>query len=140
MISLSVKKNSDLVRKIWGSYLRDEQRYDAWGSLGKLLVILEVLTEDGYDLQYLIDLHVDFQKLVNMVFPRSFHRKTDQRTVQILAREIGEYFSEKQERYLVQGMEGSTANETAPGEVIGKFGVTTEELDRPISFTVQGGA
>ncbi len=121
-------KGSDIIRKTWGRYLRDEEKYDVWGNMGKLLVILEVLSEEGFDIAYLIRMKVDFEKLVNMVFPRSFHLHADQKTARLLASEITDYFLELNGKYRRQGMDASTVEVTAADEVMGKFGITSDQL------------
>ena len=128
MKKVNLDKGSNIIQKTWGRYLRDEGKYDVWGNMGKLLVILEVLAEEGFDIAYLIRMKVDFEKLVNMVFPRSFHLHTDQKTACLLATDITAYFSELSGKYRRQGMDASYVEVTAADEVMGKFGITSEQL------------
>ena len=56
-----------LITKVRSGYLRDEDRYDRWGALGKVLATLEVFRREGVEM--------DPKKLeayVNAAFPRTF--------------------------------------------------------------------
>ncbi len=56
-----------LVRRIVGRYLRDDRRYDRWGTLGKMMVVREVLDEERLTFTW-----GETEALVNRVFPRTF--------------------------------------------------------------------
>jgi hypothetical protein len=56
-----------MMTRIRGAYLRDEKKYDRWGSLGKVLVTLEVFRAEGVA----VDPRV-LERYVNAVFPRTF--------------------------------------------------------------------
>lgn len=53
--------------KVWGEYLRDEERFDRWGGLGKVLVTVETLGREGLAL-----LPPALDRFVNEAFPRTF--------------------------------------------------------------------
>jgi hypothetical protein len=56
-----------MLTRIQGVYLRDEQKYDRWGALGKILATLEVLQAAGVGAG-----SVNLEKVVNAAFPRTF--------------------------------------------------------------------
>jgi hypothetical protein len=56
-----------MLTRIQGAYLRDEQKYDRWGALGKLLATIEVLNAAGVPTE-----GVNLEKVVNAAFPRTF--------------------------------------------------------------------
>jgi hypothetical protein len=56
-----------MLTRIQGVYLRDEQKYDRWGALGKVLATLEVLRAAGVGAG-----SVNLEKVVNAAFPRTF--------------------------------------------------------------------
>ena len=56
-----------MIRQVRSLYLRDEQRFDRWGALGKVLATLEAFRLEG--------VRLDPGKLhayVNLAFPRTF--------------------------------------------------------------------
>jgi hypothetical protein len=56
-----------MLTRIRSAYLRDEEKYDRWGALGKVLVTIEVLREAGVAADC-----VKLEKVVNAAFPRTF--------------------------------------------------------------------
>ena len=58
----------DLATLLHGRYLRDEARYDKWGAQGKVLLLLEVLSEERFPIEGLPVDHI-----VNSFFPRTFY-------------------------------------------------------------------
>ncbi len=56
-----------LITKVRSMYLRDEERYDRWGALGKVLATLEAFRREGVELD-----PGALQTFVNAAFPRTF--------------------------------------------------------------------
>ena len=92
--ALSIDDNRDLVQKVFSRYLNNERKYDAWGAQGKLLVLMEILTEEGFDLKQLSRIGVQFHKLVNLVFPRTFFSNHKKEHFPDISDEIAEYYKE----------------------------------------------
>lgn len=92
--ALSLRNDPDLVQKIWGRYLHNERKYDAWGAQGKLLVLREILSEEGFDIQQLASIGVKFQKLVNLVFPRTFFSRHKAERLTDISQNVVDYYTE----------------------------------------------
>ena len=56
-----------MIRKVRSTYLRDEERYDRWGALGKVLATLEAFRREGVEMD-----PKSLQTFVNAAFPRTF--------------------------------------------------------------------
>ena len=128
--ALSIRDDRDLVQKIWGRYLHNERKYDRWGAQGKLLVLSEILSEEGFDIQQLFSISIQFQKLVNLVFPRTFfsHHKAERITG--IAQDVIDYYREVKLQLSLQGMEETVLESVAVEETASKFDMSEEEIGK----------
>jgi hypothetical protein len=126
--ALSIRDDRDLVQKIFSRYLHNDRKYDAWGAQGKLLVLREILAEEGFDIQQLVRIGVQFQKLVNLVFPRTFfsHHKTE--NLPDITQDVNEYYREVKFQLSLQGMEELLLESIAIEETSSKYGIDTGQV------------
>lgn len=115
------ESTSDLIRKIWGAYLKDTVRYDSWGALGKLLVVRETLAREGFTASDLSRCGAELQRLVNLVFPRTFVMESDLPATPGTPSRILAYYRETCRLLLQQGMDDVTAGRHALDETAAKF-------------------
>ena len=59
-----------MLARIRSAYLREEERFNRWGGLGKILVAVEVMTAAGVDPGAL-----RLEAVVNAAYPRTISRK-----------------------------------------------------------------
>ncbi len=131
MVSLTRDfKSNDLVRKIWGRYLQNEWKYDKYGALGKVLVIQEILKEEGIERKIQADLGFDYQQIANETFPRTFfcYLKRDINASQ--ARAILRHFHELEKRLFESGLTGNLLYSTCIEETAEKFCISTVEAEK----------
>ncbi len=126
--ALSIRDDRDLVQKIWGRYLHNERKYDAWGAQGKLLVLSEILSEEGFDIQQLFSIGVKFQKLVNLVFPRTFFLRHKAERLTGIAQDVIDYYREVKLQLSLQGMEDTVLESVAVEETASRFDMSEEEV------------
>ncbi|HYQ85603.1 MAG TPA: hypothetical protein VES59_00025 [Bacteroidota bacterium] len=53
-------------------YFREETRYESWGAQGKLLALQEALVDAGVSPRDLTPWHIDMERIVDYIFPRTF--------------------------------------------------------------------
>jgi hypothetical protein len=128
--ALSIRDDRDLVQKIWGRYLHNERKYDRWGAQGKLLVLSEILSEEGFDIQQLFSISIQFQKLVNLVFPRTFFSRHKAERLIDIAQDVIDYYKEVKLQLSLQGMEGTVLESVAVEETASKFDMSEEEIGK----------
>jgi hypothetical protein len=121
-------EDPNLSRKLWGRYLRYEERYDAWSGLGKLLVLAEILTGEGFDVQQLAREGVEFQKLVNLVFPRTFFSLHNAPFPPDLSHSVYEYYTDEKYALSLQEIEETEIESLALEETASKFDRSVEEV------------
>jgi len=127
---LGVIEHPDLVQKIWGRYLRFERRFDAWSGQGKLLVLIEILLEEGYDIRQLVTSGVDFQKLVNLVFPRTFFSLRKPISQSRIIGRVVEYYREEKFVLSLQGLDPLKIRSLALEETACKFDLPEGQVDK----------
>jgi hypothetical protein len=91
---------NELARRMWGKYLRDEWKYDKFGAQGKLILLQEVLAEEGVAPRP----GLDFQSAVNMVFPRTFYCEHRREIAPTLKRAILKYYGRLEAEFARQGL------------------------------------
>ncbi len=79
-----------LVRRIVGRYLRDDRRYDRWGTLGKMMVVREILDEEQLAMSW-----DQIELVVNLVFPRTFIPPPKPSVSSELIPSVATYFEER---------------------------------------------
>lgn len=121
---------SDLIGKIWGSYLRDEHRYDAWGALGKILVVRETLAREGFPVADLTQCGAELQRLVNLVFPRTFVMERDLPLTPGTTSRIREYYQDTQNSLVQQGMDVPVVDRSALDETAAKFSCRPADVQK----------
>jgi hypothetical protein len=126
--ALSIRDNPDLIQKIWGRYLHDERKYDAWGGQGKLLVLQEILTEEGFNIQQLVRLGVQFQKLVNLVFPRTFFSSQTRVSSLNITEIVLEYYRNVKLELSLQEIDEQKVESLAIEETASKFDISIEQV------------
>ena len=133
--ALYIRNDPDLVQKIWGRYLHNERKYDTWGAQGKLLVLREILSEEGFDIKQLASIGVKFQKLVNLVFPRTFFSNHKREHFPEISKDITEYYNEVLFHLSLQGMEESKLESVALEETSSKFAMDIEQVKEIIGIS-----
>jgi len=123
-------KEADLVRKIWGRYLQNEWKYDKYGSLGKVLVIQEILKEEGVDREIKAESGFDYQEIANEVFPRTFCCVQPRNISPSLARAIVRYFDRFENTFSKSGLTGIILYSTCVEETAEKFCISTDEAGK----------
>ena len=53
-------------------YFREETRYESWGAQGKLLAVQEALADADVSPRDLTPWHIDMERIVDYIFPRTF--------------------------------------------------------------------
>jgi len=126
--ALSIRDDGSLVQKIFSRYLHNEGKYDAWGAQGRILVLCEILAEEGFDIKQLVKIGVQFQKLVNIVFPRTFflHHKIEK--LPNITQDVINYYREVKFQLSLQGIEESVLESVAREETASKFGIDIKRL------------
>ncbi len=119
----------DLVRAIRSRYLRDEERYDAWGAQGKVLAIHETLTAEGYDIREMTDDGVEFQRLANIVFPRAFEVRRLRHVPPSIRNAIVIYYHDLRQALHVQNLGQTYALSLALRETALRFGLPLTETE-----------
>ncbi len=131
MVSLTKDfKEEELVRKIWGKYLQNELKFDKWGGLGKILAIREVMREEGLDTQSQSVSAIDYQKIANEVFPRTFYCVQPRNISPSFARAIVRYFDRLENTLSESGLTGIILYSTCVEETAEKFCISTDEAER----------
>jgi hypothetical protein len=126
--ALSIRDDRDLVQKIFSRYLHNERKYDAWGAQGKVLVLREILAEEGFDIPQLVSIGVQFQKLVNLVFPRTFFSHHKKENFPNINQDVVEYYREVKFQLTLQGIEEFKLEHITIEETSSKFGIDAEQL------------
>jgi len=121
-------KDPNIVRKIWGRYLHDEQKYDAWGAQGKLLVIEEVLMEEGLAREELSGAYTELERFLNMVFPRTFSSTRRVVRTMRLAKAIRKYYRYVRSLISKQNVDEQRLQCVSVEETAGKFNMPTEQV------------
>jgi hypothetical protein len=109
--------DTDLARRMYGKYLRNEWKYDKFGAQGKLILLLEVLYEDGIDLAA----GNDCQKLINEVFPRTFYCEQKREIDPPLKNTILKYFKKLEREFTEQGLPENVVQYICVFETAEKF-------------------
>lgn len=118
----------ELIKKIQGRYLRGAEKYDRWGAQGKLLVILEVLSEEGFDTRAMQKSGVEFPKLVNFVFPRSFAPKQCLSISKPIADLVSHYFIDVEGQLSSSHVVDMNIEWAALEETSSRFGIPIEQV------------
>jgi hypothetical protein len=93
-----------------------------------LLVLREILSEEGFDIQQLFLIGVKFQKLVNLVFPRTFFSQHKKEHYPDIGNDVAEYYKEVLFQLSLQGMDESKLESVAIEETSSKFGMDIEQV------------
>jgi hypothetical protein len=99
----------ELLRQLHSRYIQDEDRYDKWGALGKVLLVQEVLH---------IDSGIAFEPLINAAFPRTF---SCQRNRQPLSSDLVHEYYDWAKDLLDEYLEPVIAESIAVEETAEKF-------------------
>lgn len=134
--ALAVRDERDLVRKMFSRYLNNERKYDAWGAQGKLLVLMEILAEEGFDPKQLAGIGVQFQKLVNIVFPRTFFSYNKKEHFPDAAEEVSEYYKEVLFQLSLQGVNESMLIPMAVEECSSRFAIDPEHVKEILNMNI----
>ncbi len=116
---------SDLIRLLQGSYLRDEARYDKWGALGKVLLVQDIFQNN----------HIrpvsgrSLERLINSAFPRTFQSFSRSQTG-LQRSAIRNYFLKIQSLLLNEGMTTEKAAIVAREETAEKFRTSAEKVQK----------
>lgn len=94
-----IEKNK-LAKRMWGKYLHNEWKYDKFGAQGKLVLLQEILLEKGFNLQP----GIDYQKMINEIFPRTFYCLNPREVNPPLANTILKYFRKLEREFTEQGL------------------------------------
>jgi len=129
--------SKDLIRKVWSKYLRDEQRFDKWGAMGKVLVLQEVLEEEGLVPQAGIEAPVDYEILVNEVFPRTFSCEKAKHASRASAKSISKHFRKLRSSLFSSGLVGSVLHATCLEETAEKFCVRVEMVKEIVAHSIR---
>lgn len=81
-------EENNFARKMLGKYLLNERKYDKYGTQGKLILLQEILSEEGFQLQE----GMNYQELINEIFPRTFYCENRRNVNSFLAKTILKYF------------------------------------------------
>jgi len=119
---------TDLVRKMWGRYLQDERKYDKWGAQGKLLVMQEILAEEGGNVQAKLEPGAEYQKMTNEVFPRTFYCARQRPIGLSLTRAILEYLGRLERELGNWGLSEQAVESTSLEETAERFCIPVERL------------
>ena len=90
--SKQLEKDEDLIRKIWGRYLQNEWKYDKYGAIGKILLIEEVLNENGSFQRLERGSPAAYQSFINEIFPRTFYCERPRTLRPALTGMVSNYF------------------------------------------------
>ena len=127
----------DLVRKMWGRYLQNEWKYDKWGAQGKLLVMQEILAEEGIRIEAKPESGVGYQKTTNEVFPRTFYCARQRPIGFSLARAILKHLKRLERELGKWGLTEAVIQSTSLEETAERFCIPIERLKNivdPSSF------
>jgi len=61
-----------IARSALRRYFREEARYESWGAQGKLLAVQEALADADVSPRDLTPWHIDIERIVDYIFPRTF--------------------------------------------------------------------
>jgi hypothetical protein len=109
--------------------------------LGKILVVRVVLEEQGLEAKELA-LHgekegpVDYEKLVNQVFPRTFSCEKADSVSRASAKSISTYFQKLRLTLFRSGLVGSVLHSTCVEETAEKFCVKMEIVEEIVALSV----
>ena len=121
--------DEDLIRRIWGRYLQDVSKYDKWGALGKILLIEEVLREEGPTSTKGPEDPGEYEVLANELFPRTFYCERPVSARPGLGVLVKKYFSDMKARLLEGGVDRSRVRAVALEETAEHFCLAIADVE-----------
>ena len=118
----------NLATEIWGKYLRDERKYDAWGSQGKLLAMQETLQDNDIDVLQLARQGAEFQRLVNLVFPRTFIPQSPKIIFSAIAASMISYAQEVRSQFSTLEASPSRVEALVMEEVASRYNLQVDDV------------
>ncbi len=112
----------ELIRRLQGEYLRDQQRYDRWGALGMVLLVEDFRRRNE---PTALPKGLGVESLINHAFPGTFQQhEASPRNVNrdsVLA-----CYSELMLNFMAEGMDAMAASGHAAAETASRFSVSAE--------------
>jgi hypothetical protein len=123
-LAIQPKSDINFVRLLQSNYLRDEQRYDKWGVLGKVLLLQETLHRQ----QIKPVSGPALERLINKAFPRTFSCPQNIQPV-FHSESMKKYYSDLRHNLVHEGMESAQATVIAREETAEKFCTTLTNVE-----------
>jgi hypothetical protein len=102
---------------MWGKYLHNEWKYYKFGAQGKLILLQEVLSEEGIVPQP----GLEYQKTINQIFPRTFYCEQQRKITAPVVNTILKYFGMLELEFTEQGLPERIIREICYSETAEKF-------------------